>query len=230
MLLSYLKVGIRNILKHKSFSFINVFGLAAAMAVCMLIMMVVADQKGYDRWQPNRARIYCIQTAGRNGNGMTTASSAVPLAPALRKDFAGVEAAATLVRKLGGDLFYQDKVASGGGYFADGQLFRVMDYTLEQGDVRSALEKPFSMVISESLAAQLFPHDNPIGKTIRFTNTGVNPAGFETGNHESPYGNFLITGVLKANPGKTILPFQLLGSLSTIKALATDSILDDDSK
>ena len=80
MFSNYLKVALRNLLKHKSFSFINIFGLAAAMSVCMLIMMIIADQKGYDRWQVNSDRVYRVQTVGRNGNGMQTASSALPLA------------------------------------------------------------------------------------------------------------------------------------------------------
>ena len=225
MLANYLKVGTRNILKHKGFSFINVFGLATSMAVCMLIIMIIADQKSYDSWQTNKHRIYQVQTVGKNGNGMRTATSALPLAEKLRRDFPGIEASATLVRSIGGDLFYKDKIAVGGGYFADGNLFRVMDYTLARGDVRSALEKPFSMVISAQLAAQLFPHEEAIGKTIRFTDTGVTPGGFETGNHETPYGRFLITGVLQPNPGKTSLPFKLLASLSTVTALTKDSVL-----
>jgi putative ABC transport system permease protein len=93
-----------------------------------------------------------------------------------------------------------------------------MDYTLQQGDARTALEKPFSMMISPELAAQLFPKEEAIGKTIRFTNTGINPAGFETGNQETPFGEFQITGILKPNPGKTCLPFQLLASLSTLRS------------
>jgi putative ABC transport system permease protein len=118
MIANYLKVGIRNILKHKAFPFINVFGLAAAMAVCMLIMMIIADQKGYDSWQSNKDRIYRVETLGKHGNVMRTATSALPLASKLRQDYTGIEASATLVRKIGGELFYKDKVAAGGWRFS----------------------------------------------------------------------------------------------------------------
>jgi putative ABC transport system permease protein len=225
MLGNYLKVGTRNILKHKTFSLINIFGLAAAMSVCMLILMIVADQKSYDQFHHNRDRIYRIQTIGKNGNEMRTASSALPLAELLRKDYAGIEASAALVRNIGGDLLYKDKLASGGGYFADGNLFRVMDFMLEQGDARTALDKPFSMVISEELAQQLFFREDPIGKTVKFNDTGLVPGVPETGNKETPYGQFTITGVLKPTPGKTSLPFKLLASLSTLDILTKDSIL-----
>jgi putative ABC transport system permease protein len=225
MLGNYLKVGTRNILKHKTFSLINIFGLAAAMSVCMLIIMIIADQKSYDQFHKNKDRIYRVQTIGKNGNEMKTASSALPLAELLRKDYSGIEASAALVRNIGGDLIYKDKLASGGGYFADGNLFRVMDFMLEEGDAGTALNRPFSMVISEELADQLFFREDPIGKTVKFNDTGLVPGVPETGNKETPYGQFTITGVLKPTPGKTSLPFKLLASLSTLDILTKDSIL-----
>jgi putative ABC transport system permease protein len=226
MIANYIKVGIRNILKHKTFSFINIFGLASAMSVCLLIILIIGDQKSYDRFHKNKDRIYRVQTVGKNGNEMRMATSALPLAAVLRKDYPGIDAAASLVRNIGGDLIYKDKIASGGGYFADGNLFRVMDFKLEQGDAATALEKPFSLVISADLAAQLFFNKDPVGRTVTFNHTGINPGGEETGNRETLFGQFVITGVLKPNPGKTSLPFKLLGSLSTIEALTKDSILN----
>jgi len=226
MISNYLKVGIRNILKHKTFSFINIFGLASAMSVCLLIILIIADQKSYDGFHKNKTRIFRVQTTGKNGNEMRMASSALPLAAVLRKDYTGIEAAASLVRNIGGDIIYKDKIASGGGYFADENLFRVMDFKLEKGDAGTALEKPFSLVISADLAAQLFFNEDPIGRTVTFNHTGINPGGEETGNRETLFGQFVITGVLKPNPGKTSLPFKLLGSLSTIGALTKDSILN----
>lgn len=225
MLGNYLKVGLRNILKHKAFSLINIFGLAAAMSVCMLIIMIIADQKSYDQFHVNKDRIYRIQTTGKNGNEVHTASSALPLADLLRKDYSGIEASAALMRQIGGNLKYNDKIASGAGYFADGNLFRVMDFGLEEGDERTALNNPFSLVISKALADQLFPREDPIGKTVKFDDTGMMPGVPVTGNKETSYGRFMITGVLRPNPGKTSLPFELLASLSTLDLLARDSIL-----
>jgi putative ABC transport system permease protein len=195
MLGNYLKVGFRNILKHKTFSLINIFGLAAAMSVCMLIIMIIADQRGYDQFHVNKDRIYRIQTTGKNGNEIHTASSALPLADLLRKDYTGIEASAALMRQIGGDLNYNDKIASGAGYFADGNLFQVMDFRLEEGDAHTALNKPFSLVISKALADQLFPREDPIGKTVKFDDTGMMPG------------------------------IPVLASLSTLDLLARDSIL-----
>jgi putative ABC transport system permease protein len=227
MIKNYLKVAWRNIVKNKTFSFINITGLAVSMSVCFLIMLIIADQKSYDQFRANKDRIYRIQTVGKNGNDMReAASSALPLAELLRRNYSGIEASAALVRNIGGDILYKDKVASGGGYFADGNLFKVLDFKLQQGNARTALENPFSLVISEELASQLFPGKDAIGKTVQFNDTGINPGGPETGNRETSYGQFIITGILKPDPGKTSLPFKLLASLSTLNALTKDSILN----
>ena len=227
MIKNYFKIAWRNLLKNKTFSLINIIGLATSMSVCLLIIMVIADQKSYDRFHSNKERIYRVLTIGKNGNFMRkTASSALPLADALKNEFSGVEAAASLVKNIGGDVVYHQKFASGGGYFADGNLFKVMDFRLAQGDENTALSVPYSLVLTEELAMQLFSNENPIGKIVKFNDKGIIPSAPETGNKETAYGQFKITGILEPTPGKTSLPFKLLASLSTVQSLTKDSILN----
>ncbi len=228
MIKNYFKTAWRNLLKNKSFSLINIIGLAVSMSVCLLIIMIIADQKNYDQFHVNKDRIYRVHTIGKNNNSAmkTMASSALPLGEVLRKDYPGVEATASLVKNIGGDIFYNDKIASGGGYFADGNLFKVLDFKLAQGDSKTALENPFSLVITEELASQLFYNENPVGKVVKFNDKGINPSGPETGNKETEYGQFTITGILKPAEGKTNLPFKLLASLSTLQSLTKDSVLN----
>ncbi|MBL0355880.1 MAG: ABC transporter permease [Chitinophagaceae bacterium] len=225
MIKNYFKTAWRNLMKNKTFSLINIIGLAVSMSVCLLIILIIADQKSYDRFHTKRDRIYRIATEGKNGNQMATASSALPLGQELKEGYTGIEATASLVKSIGGDVFYNDKVASGGGYFADGNLFKIMDFKLAQGDAATALNNPFSIVLTEELATQLFYNENPVGKIVQFNDKGINPSGPETGNKETAYGQFTVTGVLKPNPGKTSLPFKLLASLSTVPALTRDSKL-----
>lgn len=226
MIKNYFKTAWRNLTKNKTFSLINIAGLSISMSVCLLIILIIADQKSYDQFNTKKDRIYRIATERNKDNRMATASSALPLGPELKQNYTGIEATASLVKSIGGDILYNDKIASGGGYFADGNLFKIMDFKLAQGDAATALSKPFSLIISEELATQLFYNENPVGKVVKFNDKGINPAGFETGNRETEYGQFTITGVLKPNPGKTSLPFKLLASLSTINILTKDSILN----
>ena len=226
MFKNYFKTAWRNLMKNKTFSFINVIGLSVSMAVCFLIILIIADQKSYDQFQTNKQRIYRVETVGKNGNEMVAASSALPLGDMLRNGFTGIKASASLVKNIGGDVFYKDKIASGGGYFADANLFKVMDYKMKEGNAATALQNPFSLVISEEMAEHLFQNDDAIGKVVKFHDTGINPGGPETGNIETAYGTFIITGVLAPNAGKTSLPFKLLASLSTLNSLTKDSILN----
>lgn len=227
MIRNYFKIAWRNLLKNKTFSSINVIGLAVSMSVCLLILSIMADQKSYDQFHVNKDRIYRVITTGKNNNDFNgTASSALPLGEELRKNYTGIEASASLARNIGGDIFYNEKIASGGGYFADGNLFKVLDFKLIEGDAKTALANPRSLVISQEIASQLFYNENPVGKTVKFKNTDLSPTGVDNGNRETEYGLFTITGVMKPNEGKTHLPFKILASLSTLPALSKDSLVN----
>nr|MCU0354566.1 ABC transporter permease [Cytophagales bacterium] len=225
MLRNYFLIALRNLYKNKTFSVINIVGLAVSMSVCLLIIMILADQHNYDQFHTQKDRIYRIKTKGVDA-GWTSASSALPLGDELRRGYAGIERTASLVREIGGNAVYKEKVASGGGYFADGELFKVFDFKLAKGDPKTALQNPFSLIISEEMAAVLFGNDDPLGKTVQFNDTGIRAGDPVHGNREKAYGLFTITGVLQKNAGKTHLPFELLASLSTLPSLTKASVLN----
>jgi putative ABC transport system permease protein len=228
MFTNYFKTAWRNLLRNKTFSFINITGLAVSMSVCLLVINMITEQKNYDSFHSKKDRIYRIMTEGRGGNDFKTASCAFPLAEKLKQDFPGTEQSATLVRNIGGDMLYNEKAASGAGYFADGQLFKIFDFGLSKGNPATALESPFSLVIAEDLAKQLFGNEEAIGKMVKFNDKGIHPGTPEKGNRETPYGLFTITGVLKEIPGKTHLPFKLLASSSTLPTLKADKKINID--
>lgn len=226
MLRNYFKIAFRNLVRNKVFSLINIIGLAVSISVCLLIMLIIADQKSYDQFHTKKNQIYQVLTTGTGENNFKTASCALPLAEKLKLEYTGVQTAASLVRSIGGDIYYKEKIATGGGYFADGELFKIFDFKLSKGNITEALQNPFTMVITEDFANQLFGNENPIGKIIKFNDKGINPAGMETGNKETEYGLFTITGVLQPNAGKTHLPFKLLASLGSLPALSKNKALD----
>jgi putative ABC transport system permease protein len=226
MLFNYIKIAWRNLLKNKVFSIINILGLALSMSVCLLIISIIADQKSYDQFHTKKDRIYRVITGDKNVDGMySTATSALALGEELSKNYIGIEEVSSLKRPIGGDIIYDRKIASGAGYFADGNLFKILDFDLLEGDPKTALQNPRSLVISKDIAENLFYNANPIGKTIKFNHNGLNPMGVDHGNRETSYGDFTITGVLKPIVDKTHLNFKILASLSSLPALAADSIL-----
>src|SRR5277367_6820869 len=103
MFLHYLKVGLRNILKYKVFSFINVAGLAAALSVCMLIMLMLADQKSHDQFHVNKDRIYRLLSDKADFRN-PYATTPVPLAAAVKGELPAVELATHLIMGVGGDI------------------------------------------------------------------------------------------------------------------------------
>src|SRR6185437_16020754 len=222
MIKNYFKTAWRNLVRRKVFGFINIFGLAVSMSICMLIILIISDQNSYDNFLSHHDRVYRIQTQGKNGKGKPTASSAFPLAVALR-NYPGVEASATLVRDLAGDVFFNDQSISATGYFAGNNFFRVLDYKLEEGNAATVLAQPRSLVISDEIAKKLFNNKSAVGKVITLNHTGV--FGNQSTSKTSTYGQFIITGVLKPNPGKTSLPFDMLASLSTVNTLSNDSLI-----
>ena len=96
MLKNYIKTAVRSLLRHRFFSFINIFGLAVAMALSMVIIMLVADQMTYDRYNTKRDRVYRINSIPIGPKGETwneTATTTLPLKHELLENYTGIEKA-----------------------------------------------------------------------------------------------------------------------------------------
>ncbi|MHA4809024.1 ABC transporter permease [Flavitalea flava] len=246
MFQSYLKVGMRNILKHKVFSFINLFGLAAAMAVCMLIVLMVADQKSYDQFNTNKQSLYRILT-DKPDFRHPYATSPYPMAGAIRANDPVIKDVTQLIMGVGGDGIgggrlsengvTGDRLNSGGlsgqhsvemrGYFASPSLFNLFSFELGKGNKEEALAAPGSMVITSETARRLFKEEDPIGKTIEFTDRGL--TFFDQGESSAPvkWGVYTITGVLADKPYKSHLKFDVLISASSMETLIKAKKIDD---
>jgi putative ABC transport system permease protein len=245
MLLHYIKVGIRNLLKYKVFSFINVFGLAAAMSVGMLILLMLADQKSHDQFNVNKDRIYrvlCDKPDFRN----PYATSAVPLAAAMKAELPGVEVATHLVMGVGGDILVGVRAGGGvgaaapaadgagaariaevRGYFADTSFFRVFSYELAQGDRVTALAAPRSVVITHELAARLFGDADPVGRTVEWEDRGLTVFGNGGASTPVAWGTFTVTGVIAERHYRSHLKFDVLMSESSMAMLVQDKKIPD---
>lgn len=226
MFFNYLKTGLRNILKYKVFSFINVAGLAAAMSVCMLIILMLADQKSHDQWNVKKDRIYrvlCDRTDFRH----PYATSPFPLAPLLKTDYPGVETATHLMMGVGGDARYKGKSFELRGYFADTAFFDVFSYDLERGDKRTALVAPNALVISHTMARNLFGDEDPIGRSVQWVDRGLNAFGGTYAAASTPWGSFTITGVIADKGYKSHLVFDMLMSAASMPTLTLQGKLTD---
>ncbi|NUM68207.1 ABC transporter permease [candidate division KSB1 bacterium] len=166
-----LKIALRNLLRHKGYSFINVVGLAIGMACCILILLWVRDELSYDSFHPESDRIYrVVQEQRFSGSAQQVAVVAAPVAPALAHDFPEVEIAVrvrprTHLVSFGAKKFFGERIA-----YADSNVFKLFAFPLLRGNPETALATPRSVVITESMAKKYFGAEDPVGKVLRFDN------------------------------------------------------------
>ena len=212
MLRNYFKVALRNLWKSKGFTAINIIGLASGLAVCLLIVLYVVDERSYDRYNDKADRIYRLDAdIYFNNTGFNTATSPLPLPVALVKECPQVEnmvrityfdnLSDVLVRKSGN--WIQDHRLA----FADSTFFQVFTIPLIVGDPATALKEPGSIVIDESAARRYFSSVDVLGKTLELENNSL----------------CKITGVYKDIPRQSHFHFSFLRPMR-------DSHRDDENK
>lgn len=226
MFKNYFKVGIRNILKYKMFSFINVFGLAVAMSVCMLIILMLYDQKSYDQFHEKKDRVYRILGTPQKGSP-PYATIPLPLAETLKEDYPIIEESISLRSGVGGDASYNQKTVELRGFFTTDSFFDIFTFPLTKGDASTALKEPNSLIITAEKASQLFKSENPIGKQVTFEDRGLHIMDIEEGSSPVDWGTYTVTGVIDFSTRKTHLQFDVLVSSSTLPQLYQDSLISD---
>jgi putative ABC transport system permease protein len=172
MFRNYLKIALRNLRKQRGLTFINIAGLAMGLACCLLIMLYVADELSYDRFNAKADRIYRIHTDVKfGGTDSKSAVSADPIGPTLKQNYPQVEQfvrlhqrGTWLVKRAGSANSLREENIT----FADSTLFDVFTLPLIAGDPKRALTQPNTVVISESAAKRHFGNQDPMGQTLTF--------------------------------------------------------------
>lgn len=172
MLGNYFKIALRNLLKYKSFSLINIIGLAIGLAACLTIMVIVEDELSFDKHHEKAENIYRIAVKGRMGEIIfNMAVSAHPTAAAAKNDFPEVLESVRIDNS--GDMLirYNDLVYNENSFlWADSTIFNVFTIPLLQGDKDKALNRPHTIVLSEKAARKFFGKKNPVGENLEFEN------------------------------------------------------------
>jgi len=203
MIKNYLKIAFRNMKKHKSYSFINIIGLAIGMACCILIMAYIFHELSYDRFHKNADRIYRMGTHfDFAGTDTRAAVSNLPPAVLMKQEFPEVVDFVRFRRyhyrtlvEYKENRFFEDDI-----FYADASIFEVFSFSLIRGDIYRVLDKPHTIVITRDMANRYFGTEDPIGKIIRLDNRE----------------DFTITGIMENIPSNSHMSFEMLCSLETL--------------
>ncbi|MFD0765088.1 ABC transporter permease [Mucilaginibacter lutimaris] len=158
MIRNYFKIAWRNLQKHKAFSFINIFGLAMGIAAFWLITLYVTDEWSYDRYNTKADRIFRVVQHGQwNGGKFDIAVTSPPFAPTLKAEYPQVEDAVRIDAEGGGKITYGDKTINEGSMLlTDNSFFNIFTHRFIYGDAKDALSKPQTIVLTKTLAENLF--------------------------------------------------------------------------
>lgn len=172
MIRNYLKTGWRNIIKNKGTFAVNIIGLALGIASCIMILLYVSDELSYDRFNEKADDIVRVVFRAKvNGEEMKEAVVMAPVAQTLKNDLPEVVDATRLAKSHNNRLEYNGSYygQSSLGY-VDPNFFDVFTLPITSGNKNNPLNTPNSVVISESLAKNIFGNSDPVGKTITVTN------------------------------------------------------------
>lgn len=169
MLRNYLIIANRNLLRHKVFSLIKIFGLAIGMAACILILQYVRYELSYEDFHKNKEHVYRIgYESYRNGNIEVRSARSFPaVATTLKNDFPEVKDVTRLI--ILGEIILstnEKAIRETQVYLTDSSYFNLFSLPLIKGDASRAFAEPFSVLLSQSLASKVFGEEDPINKTI----------------------------------------------------------------
>ncbi len=208
MLKNYFTISLRNLLKRKGYTTLNILGLTIGIACCLLIFQYVSYERSYDTFQKNTSRIVRLRLDQyKQGKLMWQSATSYPaIGPNMKKDYPEVE---NFCRLIDDELLLSNdarnvKFAETKGYYADPSSIDMMGVQMIRGSNTTALNDPDKIIISQKMAKKYFGTDDVVGKTlIARSNNAV-----ET---------LEIKGVFKEYPSNSHLIIDYLVSYSTLK-------------
>lgn len=212
MIKNYFKIAWRNLWKNKIFSSINIFGLSAGLACCILIFLFIQHELSYDKFNKQANKIYRLTSVMPAADGSTSelAVTPAPWAPLMKKDFPEIQEYVRLLKdekvligQAGQQHFYETQML-----YADSTFLNVFSVALEKGNINHALEKPNSIILTDETAKKYFGNADPVGKTLEVNSFG------RTFNVE-------VTAIAKQIPSASHYSFNSIVSLQTLGDLSS---------
>lgn len=198
----FFKIAVRNLVRHRTISMINITGLAIGVASAVLILLWVQNQLSYDQFHQNKDRVYQVYNrASANGSLQAWSTTPMPLGPAIKSDYAQVEYAVRTCWVGSFVLKHGENKLESQGLTTDPGFLQAFTFPLLEGNAATALNGTHSIVLTHTLAKKLFGNADPIGQVMAIDSNA----------------NFTVTGVLKDLPHNTAFNFEYLVPFSYMK-------------
>ena len=219
MLQNYLKIALRNLLRNKVYSFINILGLAIGVSACLVIFLLVSFELSFDNFHPDRERIYRITSGFKNPDGTTNRNAGIsgPIPAAIRQQLTGIESVSAFhnwypkvtIPKDRKDTKNPPKIWKNDQdlsvvIICEPQYFQIFQYEWLQGNPESALKTPNEVVLTEQKAEKYFgkiPLEQVMGKQLYYNESLV----------------VTVTGIVKSLPKNSDFKFEDFISFKSIE-------------
>lgn len=208
MLTSFVTTAVRQLYKNASYTLLNVAGLSIGLACFSLVALWVKEQVSYDRFHANADRIFRVANTFTDESGsFQQAVTPLPLANALVDDLPEVEQAVRIDRndavvEVGEKQFSEDNIL-----VVDPSFFDIFSFRVKSGDAETALNEPYSVMLSESMARKYFGDENPLGKSLKIFLFDRGGAGAE----------YKVTGIMRDCPHNSHVRYNFLVSFKTFE-------------
>jgi putative ABC transport system permease protein len=203
MIKNYLKIALRNLAKYKTYSAINIIGLAIGITSALLILFYIQFQFSFDKLHKDGDRIYRLSIISNRAGNVEGESPVFvpPVGPDMKGELPDVEnyTRFSTLRTLYfyyGDKYFKINNAS----YADSTFFSMFSFKMKEGKPSDVLNEPYKLVLTESTAQTIFGKDNPIGKLIRVGNRDI----------------YKVSGIAEDPPKNSQIKFNALLSFSSL--------------
>jgi ABC-type antimicrobial peptide transport system permease subunit len=206
MIKNFFRIAVRNIARHKGFTFINVTGLAVGLAATLLILLWVQDELSFEKYNLNAEKIFRVEEDQfYSGEKYHVTVTPVPAGPVWKEKIPEIKDQVRINLWLPRVLFtYNDKIFFESSIAAvDSNLLKIFTLPLSFGDPESALNAPHSIILTQKLATKYFGNENPVGKILTVENSA----------------QFTVTGVFKEIPDNSMLTFSAVIPYSYMKEI-----------
>jgi len=205
MFKNHLKIAYRNFIRHKLYSFINVFGLATGLSICMIISLWVLRELSYDRFHENAHRIYRVERELFRDNLYSRwPITSGTYKQALIDDYPEIVNAVRVWRREFAIKDHKNFVHRQEMFAVDNSVFEMFDFHLEEGDKKTALKEPMTVVLTRENAVKYFGKGDAVGKSLSFE-------------WQEELIDFEVTGILEEVPENSHIHFDMLIAIASYK-------------